>query len=82
MTFQASELKGKYFLDLLNTNNNIIEPSYIKDRLWLKYFGYSNSLCTRVTRAITNHAPIGKYRLRFFLKKDFSCPYRSYPIKL
>jgi len=30
MTFQASDLKGNQFLDLLNDNNNIIEPSYVK----------------------------------------------------
>ena len=28
--FQASNLKGKQFLDLLDNNNNIIELSYVK----------------------------------------------------
>ena len=32
MTFQASELKGNHFLDLLNSDNKIIEPTYAKDR--------------------------------------------------
>ena len=27
----------------------------------------------RVTRAITNHAPISQYRLRFFSKEEFKC---------
>ena len=81
MTFQALDLKGKYFLDLLDNNNNIIEPSYIKDGSWLKFFDHSNSLCARVSRAITSHAPIGKYRLRFFSKEEFRCPYELYPIK-
>jgi len=31
MTFQASDLKGKQFLDLLDGDDNIIEPSYIKE---------------------------------------------------
>ena len=57
MTFQALDLKGKYFLDFLDSNNNIIELSYIKGRSWLKFFDHSNSLCTRASRAITNHAP-------------------------
>ena len=35
----------------------------------------------QVTRAITNHAPIGEYRLRFFLREKFKCPYDMYPIK-
>ena len=66
MTFQVSDFKGKQFLDLLDSNDNIIEPLYIKGRSWLKFFGHSNSLCARASRAITNHAPIGEYRLRFF----------------
>jgi len=44
MTFQVSDLKGKQFLNLLDDDNNIIEPSYVKEGSWLKYFGYSNSL--------------------------------------
>ena len=61
MTFQASNFKGNQFLDLLDDDNNIIEPSYIKGGPWLKVFGHSNSLCAHATRAITNHAPIGEY---------------------
>ena len=81
MTFQALDLKGKHFLDLVDSNDNIIELFYIKGGLWLKYFGYSNLLCTRALRAITNHAPTGKYRLRFFFKEDFCCPCGQYPIE-
>jgi len=73
MTFQASDLKEKQFLDLLDDKNNIIKPSYSKGGSWLKAFGHSNSLCARATRAITNHAPTGKYRLRFFLREEFKC---------
>jgi len=81
MTFQASDLKEKQFLDLLDNNNNIIKLSYIKEGFWLKTFGYSNSLCVYATRAITNHTPIGKYRLKFFPKEEFKCPYGLYSIK-
>ena len=49
--------------------------------MWLKFFGYSNSLYVRVTRAITNYALINEYRLRFFPQEDFSCPYGVYPIE-
>jgi len=79
--FQASDSKGNNFLDLLDNDYNIIKPSYIKGGLWLQAFGHSNSLCTRATWAITNHAPIGEYRLRFFPNKNFSCLYNEYPIK-
>jgi len=64
--FQASNFKGNHFLDDVN---NIIKPTYVKGGSWLKIIGHSNSLCVHATRAITNHAPISKYRLRFFPKK-------------
>jgi len=82
MTFQASDLKGRNFLDLVNGDNNILEPTYSKDGTWLQYFGHSNMLCASTTRAITNHAPIGEYQLCFFSNKEFSCPYGLYPIEL
>jgi len=31
MTFQASDGKGRNFLDLINDNYKIIKPSYIKE---------------------------------------------------
>jgi len=82
MTFQASEGKGKHFLDLLDNDLNPIEPSYTKGGLWLQMFGHSNLLCACATRAITNHAPIREYQLRFFPSLDFSCLCNNYPIEL
>jgi len=81
MTFQALDLKEKLFLDLLNNNNNIIEPFYTKGGSWLKVFRHSNSLCACALWAITNHAPIGEYRLRFFPREEFKCLCGSYPIE-
>jgi len=81
MTFQASDLKGRQFLKLLNSDNNIIELSYIKGGAWLKFFNHSNSLYARASRVITNHAPIGEYKLRFFPKKEFRCLCRLYLIE-
>ena len=63
MTFQASDGKGKQFLDLLGNDLNDIKLSYARGGLWLQAFSHSNSLCTRAVRAITNYAPIGEYRL-------------------
>jgi len=80
MTFQVSNFKGKQFLNLLDSDDNIIEPLYIKDGSWLKFFGHSNSLCARASRVITNHAPIGEYRLRFFPREEFKCLCGLYPI--
>jgi len=81
MMFQALDSKGKHFLDLVNGNDNPIESLYTKGGSWLKFFSHSNSLCTRASRAITNHTPIGEYKIRFFPREDFSCPCRSYPIE-
>ena len=61
MYFQASDDKGWHFLKLLDDNMQPITPLIAKDGPWLKYFGHLNSLCARVSRAIVNHAPIGKY---------------------
>ena len=80
--FQASDSKEKQFLNFLNSDNNIIELSYIKGGSWLKFISYSNLLCTKVLRTITNHAPMGEYRLRFFPREEFRCPYGLYSIKL
>ena len=82
MTFQASNLKENQFLDLLDDDNNIIEPTYVKGRSWLKMIGHLNLLCAHATRAITNHASIGKYRLRFFSREEFKCLCGQYPIEL
>ena len=81
MMFQASNLKRNYFLDLLDDNNNIIEPTYVKKGSWLKTIGHSNSLCAHITKAITNHTSIGEYRLMFFPREEFKCPCGQYPIK-
>jgi len=79
MTFQASNEKGHHFLD---DNNKPLEPTYSKGGMWLKYFGHSDSLCARATRAIVNHTPIGEYNLSFFPKEDFKCPCGEYPIEM
>jgi len=81
MTFQASDTKGRQFLNLLDNDLHIIEFLYIKEDLWIKYFEYSNSLYIRAIRAIINHAPIREYYFCFFSNKDFSCPYRNYLIE-
>ena len=81
ITFQASDGKGRQFLNLLDDNFNIIELSYSKEGPWIQSFGYSNLLCVYATRAITNHAPIGEYRLRFFPNEEFKCLYGVYPIE-
>ena len=81
MIFQALDLKECQFLKLCDEDNNPIELSYVKGGSWLKYFSHSNLLCARATRVITNHAPTGKYKLRFFPWEDFSCLCGNYPIE-
>jgi len=66
MTFQVLDakeqhFKEQHFLELFDDNLNPIKLLCAKGGLWLKFFGYSNSLCTRTSRAIVNHALIGEY---------------------
>jgi len=63
MTFQALDGKGRHFLDLVDDSCVDIKPSYIKGGSWLQSFSYSNLLCARATRAITNHTLIEEYHL-------------------
>ena len=81
MTFQASDGKRNQFLNLLDDNFNIIELFYAKGGPWLQSFEHSNLLCAYVSRTITNHAPIGEYRLRFFPREEFKCLCSLYPIE-
>ena len=81
MLFQVADSKERHFLDLLDDDLNLIKLLSTKDSLWLQHFGHFNTLCARTSWAITNHAPIGKYWLRFFPRKEFDCPCGKYPIK-
>ena len=73
MFFENSLYKENNFLDTYDNDDHIILPTYTKGGGWLNTIGISNSLYTRATRLITNHAPIGKYRARFFPDKTNSC---------
>jgi len=81
MTFQTSDFKGRNFLDLLNDDLHPIKLSCAKSSLWLSHFSHSNSLCAWASRAITNHALIGEYQLRFFSRESFTYPCGIYSIK-
>ena len=81
MIFQALDLKGRNFLELVDNNNNTLEPIYCKGGTWLQFFRHSNTLCARATRAITNYTLIREYCLRFFPNEEFSCLYGLYPIE-
>ena len=72
ISFQVSDLKGRNFLELLDSDQNPIELSTIN---------YFNSLCTRATRAIVNHTSTSEYYLKFFSRKEFLCSCGLYPIE-
>ena len=81
MYFQASDYKGRNFLDLHNDNSNPIYLAYSKDRAQLKYFGFSNLLYAYITRLITNYTLIGEYRQSFFPNTLVICLYSNSPIE-
>ena len=76
MTFQALNYKGNNFLDLTDNDNFHTKPIYMKNSTQLKHFEHFNILYVQISRAITNHASIGKYcndlklELRLHLGKD------------
>jgi len=68
-------------MELLDEDLKPVEPLTANSSLWLILFGHSNLLCARATRVIVNHAPIDKYRLRFFPRKEFKCLCGLYSIE-
>ena len=60
----------------------LFKPVYTKNSIWLKFIRHLNSLCMKVTRAITNHTLTREYCLRFFPKENFSCSYGQYSIEI
>ena len=56
MIFQVSNHRENHFLELLDDDYLPIKLIYIKSSPWLNQFSHLNSLCARVTTAITNHA--------------------------
>jgi len=81
MTFQASDNKEHNFLELLDDEDKLLELTYSKGGMWLKYFGYSNLLCARASKAIINYVPIRKYWPRFFPYEELKCPCGNYSIE-
>ena len=72
----------KFVTDLKDNNNENIVPTYTKGSLWLKICRCSNTLTAYLTRLITNHTPIGEYRLRFFSNELCSYPCKKAEIKM
>jgi len=73
--------KRNNFLNLLKNKYLPIKLTYTKSRTWLKLCRYSNLLCTKATRAITNYTSIGKYYFRFFSKELFEYLWDLYLIE-
>ncbi|KAF9441262.1 hypothetical protein P691DRAFT_626154, partial [Macrolepiota fuliginosa MF-IS2] len=68
------DYRGHTFLNLKSGDKDIL-PTYINGGGWLPHMGSDTKLCMRLTRCITNHAPIGSFQQRFFLGQyDMSCP--------
>lgn len=82
MYFQASEYKGKNFLNLNNNDDQLVWLTYTKDSTWPKHFRSLNSMCACVIILVTNHISIDEYRLRFFSKKSIIYLYTEYSIKI
>ncbi|KJA13170.1 hypothetical protein HYPSUDRAFT_1080581, partial [Hypholoma sublateritium FD-334 SS-4] len=72
--FRNPTFASRQFLQLLDLDNNLIKPSYLKGGSWIPAAKVSTSLVSRMTRAILGHAPIGEYYSRFLPDEDSACP--------
>jgi len=80
--FKDSKKKGQLFLEFEDNNECVIKPTYTKGGLWLLHIGISNSVCTRFTCMILEHAPIGEYQQRFFPNTAIHCPCGKVDVKI
>src|SRR5207302_9708000 len=58
-----------------------MRPTHIKGGPWLETIGTSNSHTARMTRSLTNHAPIGEYRMRFKIHGQLWCDCNAYIVQ-
>ena len=73
-SFQSGDYHGHHFLALKEPKGTNISPTYAIGGSWLRFVGDDTKLCTRMCRAILNHAPIGDYYRRFNIPEEHSCP--------
>ncbi|KJA20098.1 hypothetical protein HYPSUDRAFT_142665 [Hypholoma sublateritium FD-334 SS-4] len=59
--FRNPTFAGQQFLQLLNLDDNLIKPSYLKGGSWIPVAKASTSLVSRMTQPILGHAPISEY---------------------
>src|SRR5205807_1415523 len=58
-----------------------MRPTHIKGGPWLETIGTSNSHTARMTRSLTNHAPIGEYCMRFHIHGQLWCDCNAYIVQ-
>ncbi|KAJ2926390.1 hypothetical protein H1R20_g10713, partial [Candolleomyces eurysporus] len=68
--FRDERYQGSQFLVMRELKGTDIAPTYANGGSWLKSVGEDTLLCTRMCRAILNHAPIGKYYCQFNIQED------------
>ncbi|RXW14339.1 hypothetical protein EST38_g11512 [Candolleomyces aberdarensis] len=71
--FQSVDYRGSQFLGMNETKGTAIAPTYANGGSWMKSVGEDTKLCTRMCRAILNHAPIGEYYCRFNIPEESVC---------
>ena len=71
--FQHPAYQGRSFLHLEKSGKRLA-PSHLNGGgPWLQKMGKSNAHTARMVRAISGHAPIGAYRIRFNLSEEGWC---------
>jgi len=81
-SFAKSKKKDQCFLNFKDEKQQVIKPTYAKERLWFPFIGFTNSLCTRAMHMTTGYASIREYRQRFFLHLSTSCSYGEAEVQI
>jgi Reverse transcriptase-like len=72
--FSEPSYRGQNFLDLEGSKkNSSLLPSTLKGGPWLRAMGTETSSFARLCRCVTNHAPLGAYRMRFNIAGPVAC---------
>jgi hypothetical protein len=79
--FWKPSYRGANFMDLSGSKGKPIFPATHKGGPWLQEAGRELSVCTRLCRSVTGHAPVGAYRCRFHIEgpDKCSCDFRILP---
>lgn len=73
--FQSPADHGCSFCMLFDSADRPLAPLHLSGASWLQHTGGCHGTAARLTQAVSRHAPIGSYHVRFFVDELISCPH-------